>query len=160
MGNAEATSNDMRLWKRYPGNPVFTHESQGIITGDAQIQKMYIKDGVVLDNPSYDERQGAQRLYTMFYFSAFNPTREYKAYNTFACSKDLVHWYDWEGPDLIKPSEEFDSFFAHKSFVVKRQSAPAARHRRSHQRRHGRVGGSFPRATGQEEIKPVQLATL
>ena len=80
---------------------------------------MYIKDGVVLDNPSYDERQGAQRLYTMFYFSAFNPTREYKAYNTFACSKDLVHWYDWEGPDLIKPSEEFDSFFAHKSFVVK-----------------------------------------
>ena len=114
-----ATSNDMRIWKRYPGNPVFTHESQGIITGDAQIQKMYIKDGVVLDNPSYLERQGAQRLYTMFYFSAFNPTREYKAYNTFACSKDLVHWYDWEGPDLIKPSEEFDSFFAHKSFVVK-----------------------------------------
>ena len=110
-----ATSPDMRTWHRYEGNPVFSHESQGIITGDAQIQKMYVRDGKVLDAPAED----AEVLYTMFYFSAFNPNRTYNAYNTFACSKDLIHWYDWEGEDLIKPTEDFDSFFAHKSFVLK-----------------------------------------
>lgn len=110
-----ATSRDMRQWKRYEGNPVFSHESQGIITGDAQIQKMYVRDGKVLDAPV----EGAEVLYTMFYFSAFNPNRTYYAYNTFACSRDLIHWYDWEGEDLIKPTEDFDSFFAHKSFVLK-----------------------------------------
>lgn len=95
-----ATSHDMLTWHRYEGNPVFSHEAQGIITGDAQIQRM-------------------GDLYVMYYFSAFNPAREYKAYNTFACSKDLIHWYDWEGPDLIIPTERYDELFAHKSFVLK-----------------------------------------
>lgn len=95
-----ATSHDMLHWKRYEGNPVFSHEAQGIITGDAQIQRM-------------------DDLFVMYYFSAFNPTRTYSAYNTFACSRDLIHWYDWEGPDLIIPSEPYDQLFAHKSFVLK-----------------------------------------
>jgi len=30
-----ALSNDMKTWKRYSGNPVFAHEIQGMITGDA-----------------------------------------------------------------------------------------------------------------------------
>ena len=95
-----ALSNDLKKWKRYDGNPVYYHEAPGIITGDAQIVK---KDG----------------LYVMFYFSAYNPARKYNAYNTFSVSRDLIHWQDWEGDDLIVPSKPYDDLFAHKSYVVK-----------------------------------------
>ena len=95
-----AFSKDMKHWKRYKGNPVFAHDSDGTITGDAQIVKM-------------------GDLWVMFYFSAFNPTRDYNAYNTFAVSKDLIHWQDWTGEDLIVPSKPYDEMFAHKSYVVK-----------------------------------------
>lgn len=96
-----ALSNDMRHWQRYKGNPVYSHEAPGIITGDAQIVKM-------------------GNLFVMFYFSAYNPQRRYSAYNTFAVSRDLIHWYDWQGDDLITPSKSYDELFAHKSYVVKR----------------------------------------
>ena len=95
-----ALSNDLRKWKRYDGNPVYFHEAPGIITGDAQIVKM-------------------GDLYVMFYFSAYNPTRKYAAYNTFAVSRDLLNWQDWTGQDLITPSKSYDELFAHKSYVVK-----------------------------------------
>ena len=95
-----ALSKDMKKWKRYPGNPVFAHEADGTITGDAHIQKM-------------------ADVYVMFYFSAFEPSRKYKAFNTFAASYDLVHWTDWKGADLIIPSKDYDELFAHKSYVVK-----------------------------------------
>lgn len=95
-----ALSKDMKKWKRYEGNPVFSHEIQGMITGDAQIVQF-------------------GELYVMFYFSAFNHDKPYKAYNTFACSYDLIHWYDWQGEDLIIPSKPYDDLFAHKSYVVK-----------------------------------------
>ena len=95
-----ALSKDMKHWRRYEGNPIFSHEAQGTITGDAQIAKM-------------------GDLYVMFYFSAFNPARPYKAYNTFACSYDMVTWNDWQGDDLIYPTKPYDELFAHKSFVVK-----------------------------------------
>lgn len=95
-----ALSNDLKKWKRYGGNPVYYHEAPGIITGDAQIVK---KDS----------------LYIMFYFSAYNPARKYNAYNTFSVSRDLIHWQDWEGEDLIFPSKPYDEMFAHKSYVVK-----------------------------------------
>lgn len=99
-----ALSKDMKKWKRYEGNPVFAHDTDGTITGDAQIVEITLA--------------GGEHLYVMFYFSAFNPTREYYAYNTFAVSTDLVHWQDWTGPDLIVPSEPYDEMFAHKSYVV------------------------------------------
>jgi len=35
-------------------------------------------------------------------------------FDTFACSTDLVHWTQWEGEPLVKPSEPYDSTFAHK----------------------------------------------
>ncbi len=95
-----ALSKDLKKWTRYAGNPVFTHEAQGTITGDAQIQKF-------------------GDVYVMFYFSAFNPNRPYKAFNTFACSYDMVTWDDWQGDDLIYPTKSFDEMFAHKSCVVK-----------------------------------------
>ena len=95
-----ALSKDLKKWKRYNGNPVFAHDSDGTITGDAQIVRM-------------------NNLWVMFYFSAFNPTREYNAFNTFAVSRDLVNWTDWTGNDLIIPSKPYDELFAHKSYVVK-----------------------------------------
>jgi len=95
-----AVSNNLKKWKRYSGNPVFAHDSDGTITGDAQIVRM-------------------NDYWVMFYFSAFNPTRKYNAYNTFAVSRDLIHWQDWEGEDLIIPSKPYDELFAHKSYVVK-----------------------------------------
>lgn len=105
-----ALSSNMTSWRRLPlrtakrktGNPVFFHEAPGIITGDAQIVKF----------PHY---------YVMFYFSAYNPEKKYDAYNTFAVSRDLVNWQDWEGADLVYPSKPYDDMFAHKSYVLKHQ---------------------------------------
>ena len=95
-----ALSNDLKKWKRYEGNPVFANEVGGIITGDAQIAKM-------------------DDLYVMFYFKAYDPSRKYNAFNTFAVSRDLIHWQTWDGEDLIIPSKPYDEMFAHKSCVVK-----------------------------------------
>lgn len=95
-----AFSDDLKHWERYKGNPILAHETDHTITGDPQIQKI-------------------GRLYVMFYFRAFDPDKPYKAYNTFACSRDLIHWYDWQGEDLIYPSEPYDNLFAHKSHVVR-----------------------------------------
>ena len=95
-----ALSDDMRHWQRYAGNPVFAQEAAGIITGDAQIVDM-------------------GDCYVMFYFSAYDPTRRYHAYNTFAVSTDLIHWEKSKGADLIIPSKPYDDLFAHKSYVIK-----------------------------------------
>ena len=105
-----ALSNDLKQWKRYKGNPVYFHEAPGIITGDAQIVRM--------DAAAVGGKRG-ETLYVMFYFSAYNPARKYNAYNTFAVSRDLIHWQDWTGDDLIIPSKSYDEMFAHKSYVVK-----------------------------------------
>ena len=95
-----ALSNDLKKWKRYEDNPVFANEVGGIITGDAQIAKM-------------------GDHYVMFYFKAYDPSRKYNAFNTFAVSRDLIHWQRWEGEDLIWPTKPYDEMFAHKSCVVK-----------------------------------------
>ena len=95
-----ALSNDLKKWKRYDGNPVFANEVGGIITGDAQIAKM-------------------GDSYVMFYFKAYDPSRKYNAFNTFAVSRDLIHWQTWDGEDLIIPSKPYDEMFAHKSYVLK-----------------------------------------
>ena len=95
-----AFSDDLKNWSRYRYNPVLAFEDPDTITGDPQIQK--IGD-----------------LYVMFYFRAFDPESEYKAYNSFACSRDLIHWYPWEGESLIHPSKPYDNLFAHKSYVVR-----------------------------------------
>jgi predicted GH43/DUF377 family glycosyl hydrolase len=92
-----AVSENMIDWKRMPEEPL-VHHSKGI-TGDPVIQKI-------------------GNVWVMFYFGAFWEGRE-GAFNRFACSYDLVHWTDWNGPDLIAPSEPYDKLYAHKSFVVK-----------------------------------------
>jgi len=92
-----AVSDDMVHWQRYGKDPVIDHH-QGI-SGDAFLQKM-------------------GKVWVMFYFGAFWKDRP-SAFNRFACSYDLVHWTDWQGDDLVKPSEPYDEVYAHKSFVVK-----------------------------------------
>jgi predicted GH43/DUF377 family glycosyl hydrolase len=90
-----AVSDDMVRWKRYGAEPVIDN-GRGI-SGDPQI--VQIGD-----------------LWVMFYFGAgWRP----RAFDTFACSHDLVHWTKWTGPDLISPSEPWDKTYAHKPSVLK-----------------------------------------
>ena len=90
-----AVSNDLLSWQRYGEDPVITR-GKGIC-GDAQIAK--IGD-----------------VYVMFYFGAFWKPG---AFERFACSYDLINWTDWDGEDLIAPSEAYDKRYAHKPWVIK-----------------------------------------
>lgn len=90
-----AVSNDMRTWKRYGKKPLITQRKG--ICGDAQIAR--IGD-----------------VYVMFYFGAFWKPG---AFERFACSYDLVNWTDWQGNDLVAPSESYDEQYAHKPWVIK-----------------------------------------
>ncbi len=92
---AMAVSDDMVAWKRYGENPVITR-GKGIC-GDAQIAKI-------------------DDIYVMFYFGAFWKPG---AFERFACSYDLINWTDWDGEDLLAPSEEYDKKYAHKPWVIK-----------------------------------------
>ncbi len=90
-----AVSNDMIHWKRFGDKPVIDNFKG--ISGDPQITK--IGD-----------------VWVMFYFGAFWKP---KAFDTFACSYDLVNWTKWDGPDLIGPSEPWDKKYAHKPWMIK-----------------------------------------
>lgn len=91
-----AVSDDMVKWERLGDSPVIDNGAKGI-SGDPQLVK--IGD-----------------VWVMFYFGhVWKP----KAFDTFACSYDLVHWTKWEGPHLVEPTEEFDSTFAHKPWMIK-----------------------------------------
>lgn len=90
-----AVSNDLLHWQRYGDEPVIDN-GRGI-SGDPQIVR--IGD-----------------LWVMFYFGAgWKP----RAFDTFACSYDLVQWTKWDGADLVSPSEPWDKTFAHKPWVLK-----------------------------------------
>jgi len=94
-----AVSKDMIRWYRYGNEPVVANgqDKKRGISGDPQIVK--IGD-----------------VWVMFYFGAgWKP----KAFDTFACSYDLVRWTKWEGPHLVEPSEPFDQTYAHKPWVLK-----------------------------------------
>lgn len=97
-----AVSQDMQVWKRYGDGPVVANEpppgaKYGVISGDPQVVRM-------------------GDLWVMFYFGAFWKSG---AFDTFAASRDLMHWTKWDGPDLIKPSEPWDTPFAHKPWLIK-----------------------------------------
>jgi predicted GH43/DUF377 family glycosyl hydrolase len=92
-----ATSHDMVHWTHY-GKEAVIDNGKGI-SGDPQI--------VRLDD-----------LWVMFYFGAgWKPG----AFDTFACSRDLVHWTKWTGSDLLTPSEPWDKTFAHKPWLIKHE---------------------------------------
>lgn len=91
-----AVSDDMRRWHRYGVAPVIDNHRG--ISGDPQIVRL-------------------GDLWVMFYFGAgwgFGG----KAFNTFAGSRDLVHWTKWTGPNLMQPSEPWDARFAHKPWFL------------------------------------------
>ncbi len=113
-----AVSKDMKTWLRYGSEPVIDN-GKGL-SGDPQVTR--IGD-----------------VWVMFYFGAlFRPG----AFDTFACSYDLVHWTKWTGEDLVKPSEPWDSKYAHKPWVVK----------------HGGVVYHFYNAVG-DQGRVIALAT-
>ena len=90
-----AVSRDMKTWLRYGTDPVVDNGSG--LSGDPQVVR--IGD-----------------VWVMFYFGCrWRP----KAFDTFACSYDLVRWTKWEGPHLVEPSEPWDKKYAHKPWVVK-----------------------------------------
>ncbi len=94
-----AVSKDMVHWLRFGAGPVIenTRPKGGAISGDPQIVRI-------------------GGLWVMFYFGAgWRP----HAFDTFACSYDLMHWTKWTGPDLMAPSEPWDKTFAHKPWVLK-----------------------------------------
>jgi predicted GH43/DUF377 family glycosyl hydrolase len=92
-----AVSRDMKSWLRYGNEPVIDNGSG--ISGDPQITRI-------------------DDVWVMFYFGAFWKP---KAFDTFACSYDLVHWTKWQGPDLVAPSKPYDHTYAHKPSVIKRK---------------------------------------
>lgn len=92
-----ATSDDMQTWHRH-GEDCVIDNGKGI-SGDPQIIRM-------------------GDLWVMVYFGAgWKPG----AFDTFACSHDLVHWTKWEGDNLVEPSEPWDRTFAHKPWIVQHQ---------------------------------------
>ncbi|HWA24033.1 MAG TPA: hypothetical protein VG734_00050 [Lacunisphaera sp.] len=94
-----AISEDLRTWRRFGPGPVVANVGTApwAISGDPQITK--IGD-----------------VWVMFYFGAFWKPN---AFDTFACSYDLVHWTKWDSPHLLEPGEPWDKQFAHKPWVLK-----------------------------------------
>lgn len=88
-----AVSNDGEKWVRYGETSIISDESVRI-NGDPQVLKV-------------------GDLYVMLYF-IYNAG---KAFNTFACSYDLINWTKWNGEPLIKAEEEWEDV-AHKPWVV------------------------------------------
>lgn len=89
-----AVSRDMVHWQRYGNDPVV---GKAGISGDPQIVKI-------------------DDVWVMFYFGAFWKP---KAFDTFACSNDLVTWTKWDGAHLVESSEPWDQQYAHKPWVIK-----------------------------------------
>ncbi|MFT3870713.1 MAG: glycosyl hydrolase [Nibricoccus sp.] len=97
-----AISDDMKTWRRYGPAHIMDHPRPpglrfATITGDPQVVRM-------------------GELWVMFFFGAFYRSG---AFDTFAVSRDLVHWTPWTGPDLISSTEPYEKEFAHKPWVIK-----------------------------------------
>ncbi len=106
IGNHEAiglaVSRDLVTWTRCGDTPVVDNApGKPAISGDPQLVK--IGD-----------------VWVMFYFG-FRWLKGAAAFDTFACSRDLVHWAKWDGDPLVKPSTPVDKTFAHKPWVLKHE---------------------------------------
>ena len=96
-----AVSDDAENWNRFGDKPLIDESKKIenlVISGDPQIVKI-------------------DDIYVMFYFRYIKGVG---AYNTFACSTDMINWTAWEGEPLIKSEYEWENVFAHKSCVIKK----------------------------------------
>ena len=94
-----AVSNDGENWERYGDRPVIdliTGDPKGRICGDPQV--------ILIDD-----------IYVMFFFRLRDGEH---AFNTFACSRDLIHWTHWQGEPLIKSEYEWENIHAHKTWFM------------------------------------------
>ena len=95
-----AVSMDAENWERYGESDVLdmkTIDPNTMITGDPQI--------LCIDD-----------IYVMLFFHF---TKGKGAYNTFACSRDLIHWKIWDGKPLVEPTEAWENIHAHKPWFVR-----------------------------------------
>ena len=95
-----AVSEDGEHFERYGDRAVLDRiavEPDARITGDPQILKI-------------------DDLYVMLYFRL---NQGAGAFNTFACSYDLVNWTFWEGEPLIAPEEPWENVHAHKPWFIR-----------------------------------------
>lgn len=95
-----AVSDDGENWKRYGDTHVLDMKETDpgtMIAGDPQI--------ICIDD-----------IYVMLFF---HYTEGKGAYDTFACSRDLVDWRIWDGKPLVEPSEPWDNVHAHKPWFVR-----------------------------------------
>ena len=97
-----AVSDDLRHWRRLGKGPVVSHgaDDRFAISGDPMIQR--IGD-----------------IWVMFHFGVGWGSGEKNAFDTFACSRDLVRWRPWTGAPLVAPSEPWDREHAHKPWVIR-----------------------------------------
>lgn len=119
-----AVSRDGSRWERYGHTHVLDMtelDPNTIITGDPQI--VCIGD-----------------IYVMLFFHFTNGKG---AYNTFAASRDLVHWNVWKGDPLIAPTEPWENVHAHKTWFV----------------RHGGINYHFYCAVNTEGERFIAVAT-
>ncbi|MDR1438682.1 MAG: hypothetical protein LBJ10_01305 [Clostridiales bacterium] len=99
-----AVSDDMLRWRRVGDGSVVKSGRPADawnIAGDPQI----IRFG---------------ELWVMHFFVAYaDKATGPRAYDTFAVSRDLKQWENWDGQPLIEPSGHEDRLFAHKPFVLR-----------------------------------------
>ena len=98
-----AVSDDLRTWTRYGSEPVILNRDgadKAALSADPMVRRIGDK-------------------YVMFYFGyQWGPFAEH-AGETFAVSRDLVHWTKWDGAPLLFPSEPWDRVHAHKPWVIR-----------------------------------------
>lgn len=95
-----AVSDDGENWERYGNKEIFDMkltDPDTRIAGDPQI--------ILIDD-----------IYVMIFF---HYTKGKGAYNTFACSRDLVNWKLWDKAPLIEPTEAYEDIHAHKPWFVR-----------------------------------------
>lgn len=97
-----AVSSDMVHWTRYGSRPIIddiTGDPDCYITADPMIMRM--DDGLYVMN-----------------IMKYHKSRS--AFDTFACSYDLVHWTEWLGEPTVAPSKDDpdQDVFAHKPWFI------------------------------------------
>ena len=103
----------------YNGKDVRGEEQVGIAVSDDMVTwRRYGADATIVDTRVGDPMiQRVGDVWVMFYYCLGRTCRG--AFDTFACSRDLVHWTIWQGEPLVQPSEPWDSEHAHKPWVIK-----------------------------------------